>query len=503
MNKTPTRVLVVEGDEDDASLLASYLACAPGSDDNLVLVHAPRLSTACHLLARQNFDVALLDLALPQTTGLEGLLKINAMRPALPIIILTGQKDEALAVRAVKLGAQDYFIKGSPDCGLLKRAIRYAIDKKRLSSGIEDFLAVDAVPRLVLDSEHIVRFANSAVEAVLGRGPGELMDKPFGHALPADDTELLLTSAWTRDRRVTARVNPIAWHGEPARLVSLLDAAPAPDQGAPQDEPDGDLSVMEAKNHFLSRISHELRNTLATMKTALYCLKESPEDGLSAQQTQMVDMIDRNIDRQTRIVENILDLARFRSGKLKIRFRQADAATIIADLAEEHRLSRGAQMLQVRVDAGLPSISCDPDLIAQVLRNLLDNAARYAKEKISIEAAAAGPDRIAISVTDDGAGIPEEHLNGLFTHFQRLDWPENGSSHKGTGLGLAICREIVEGHHGRIRAENAAGLGARFSFELPVRHVPGKTAPPSRRALGAAGGHKPSSPGKRSYLLHK
>ena len=503
MKKTPTRVLVIEGDADDASLLASYLACAPGSVDDMVLMHAPRLSTACHLLARQNFDAALLDLALPQTTGLEGFLKIKAMRPSLPIIILTGKKDEALAVRAVKLGAQDYFIKGSPDCGLLKRAIRYAIDKKSLASGIEEFLAVDAVPRLVLDSEHIVRFANSAVEAVLGRGPDELMDKPFGHALPADDTELLLASPWTHDRRVTARVNPIAWHGEPARLVSLLDAAPAPDRSAPREEPGGDLSVLEAKNHFLSRISHELRNTLATMKTAVYCLKESPEDGLSAQQTQMVDMIDRNIDRQTRIVENILDLARFRSGNLKIRFQQAHAAEIIADLASEHRLSHGSHLLEVRVDAGLPSITCDPDLIAQVLRNLLDNAARYVKAKIAIEASMAGPDRIAVSVTDDGAGLPEEHLRGLFTRFQRLDWPDNGSPHKGTGLGLAICREIVEAHDGRIRAENAAGLGARFSFELPVRHSQEKPAQASGRVLAAAGGHRQHFPGKKSHLLHK
>lgn len=504
MNKRPTRVLVIEGDADDTSLLDSYLSCTPDSDENLVLTHAPRLSTACHLLTRQNFDAVLLDLVLPQTAGLEGYLKIRALKPLLAIIILTGKKDESLAVRAVKLGAQDYFVKGSPDCCLLKRAIRYAIEQKLLSSEIEDLLAADATPRLVLDSNRIVRYANSAIEPVLGRAPSELMDKPFGHALPADDTELVLTSAWTQDKRVKVRVHPIAWHGEPARLVSLLDASVPREQSPVRDESDEkDLSVLEAKNHFLSRISHELRNTLATMKTAAYCLKESPEDKLSAQQIHLVDMISRNIDRQTRIVENILDLARFRSGKLKIQFQQADAASIITELAEEYRLSRGAQMLQIRINGDLPSIACDPDLIAQVLRNLLDNAVRYAKEKIAIEASKEGPDNITVSVTDDGAGIPAEHLDGLFTHFQRLDVPGSAGAHKGTGLGLAICWEIIEGHHGRIQAENAVGLGARFSFKLPVRNGLEKPETQESRVLVESAGPKPANSGKRSYPLHK
>ncbi|MDP3542902.1 MAG: ATP-binding protein [Elusimicrobiota bacterium] len=372
MDSKPTRVLLIEGDADDEALIASYLA-SPEVD----LVRAPRLSTACHLLAKESFDAVLLDLALPQTDGVEGFLKVRSLRPELPVIILTGARDEVLAARAVKLGAQDYFIKGSPDCHLLRRAVRYAVER----------------------------------------------------ASRADD------------------------------------------------------AAMEARNHFLGRISHELRNTLATMKTAAYCLKDDSGEKLSARQAQMVDMISRNIDRQTRIVENILDLARLRSGKLKMQFRRADAAAIVAELADEYKLSRGAQRLHLDVEGGLPPLDCDPDLIAQVLRNLLDNAARYAKEKIAI-AASRSDDGIAFSVTDDGAGIPEDRLGGLFTPFSRVDDGEHQNGRKGTGLGLAICREIIEGHHGRIRAENAAGAGACFTFVLP--------------AGGAA-----AAPGKRSYALHK
>jgi signal transduction histidine kinase len=238
--------------------------------------------------------------------------------------------------------------------------------------------------------------------------------------------------------------------------------------------PDGE-GVVEARNHFLGRISHELRNILATMKTAAYCLKDDPREKLSPRQAQMVDMISRNIDRQTRLVENILDLARLRSDKLKVTLRRSDPAAIIADLAAEYRLSRAGRMLQVSVDRGVPSVDCDPDLIAQVLRNLLDNALRYAKEKVAIEVSKAGDARVRISVTDDGGGIPEARLEGLFTYFDRLEAPASDDGHKGTGLGLAICREIIESHHGIIRAGNVPGSGARFSFDLPVSRVPGTT----------------------------
>lgn len=482
MNDAPTRVLLIEGDEDAASLIGSYLEAGPEGRGAPVLTHAPRLSTALHLLARQEFDAALLDLALPQTgAGVDGFLKIRAMRPRLPVIVLTGRKDEAFAERAMRLGAQDCFIKGSADCGLLKRAVRHAIAAKRLSDALEDLLGEDPQARLVLDSERVVRFANPAAEKTLGRPAADIIDKPFAGAIPEDGAEAEVQAPWTREKRLVMSARPFAWRGEAAAMVTLKLALPARREGAPPAGPDVEEGVLEAKNHFLGRISHELRNTLATMKTAVYCLKESAEEKLTPQQLMMADMISRNVDRQTRLVENILDLARLRSGKLRIDLRQADAAKLISELAAEYRLSRGARTLEILVKDGLPKISCDPDLIAQVLRNLLDNAARHAKDKISISASLAGPGSVAFAVTDDGAGIPKERLETLFTLFETHEAPAGGTGgRKGTGLGLAICREIVEGHDGTIRAENAPGLGARFSFELPV------VTRPSPRSDGAA-----------------
>ena len=224
------------------------------------------------------------------------------------------------------------------------------------------------------------------------------------------------------------------------------------------------LAAMDVQNHFLGRLSHEMRNTLATIQTAAYCLVDDAGSPLTPKQVQLVKMITRNAERQRKIVENMLDLSRLRSGKLNVRLQAVDVGAIIADIVNELRLATGRVRLQAEVAPSLPPFKGDPDLITQVLRNLIDNASRYAKELILVKAATAGSGGgIRISVADDGAGIPKSSLGLLFTPFMQTE-----GGHGGTGLGLAICKEIVKAHHGDIRAENVPGRGACFSFTLPA-----------------------------------
>lgn len=389
MDNKPTRVLIVEDDADEAGIIGSYLTGADDGAGPFALTKAARISTACHLLAREELDVILIDLVLPQSVGLEGFLKIRAMKPALPVIVLTGLQDEPLAVQAVKLGAQDYLIKGSPDCCLLKRSIRYAIEKKRLSNIIEELLDADQTP-------------NQLREEIK--------------------------------------------------------------QG---------LRALEVKDQFLGRVSHELRNTLATMKTAAYCLKEGTES-MTPRQAKMVDMIARNVDRQTRIIDNLLDLAQIQSGRFNMRPRRTDMAQTIVEIAQEFKLTGSEQKLEVEMDGDLPPISVDPDLIAQVLRNLIANALGFAKQKVVITASKSSPEELTVSILDDGEGIAPERLGNLFSESAAAGAPTNGNGHKGAGLGLAICTEIIAGHHGRLWAESAPGQGARFSFSIPMKDAPKK-----------------------------
>jgi signal transduction histidine kinase len=392
MDNAPIRVLVVEGDADEAAIIASYLDSPPGSAESFALTPAARFSTARHLLARHSFDAILIDLVLPQSVGLESFRRLRELSPSTPIIVLTGLQDEPLAIQAVELGAHDYFIKGSPDCCVIKRAIRYALDKRRLIAR---------------------RDANSA----------------------------------ERLKRLEAEIKE-------------------------------SLRMVEVKNHFMNHISHELRNTLSTLTTAAFCLRDGPAGSLTPQQSRLVDIIARNVDRQTKIVENVLDLARFQSGRLKIRFRPVDPTAIITEIVEECGLTGGAPKVGVAIEGRLPAVSGDPDLIAQVLRNLVDNALRFAREKVVVEASREGVDGLCVRVVDDGEGIAEERLGELFTEFVQLERTSSApgrGGYKGTGLGLTICKEIVEGHRGRIWADNAPGRGARFSFVLPAAGVAQQT----------------------------
>ena len=423
MDNKPTRVLIIEDDADEAGIIGSYLIDGADGAGTFALTKAPRISTACHLLAREDFDVILLDLVLPLSIGLDGFLKIRALKPQIPLIVLTGLQDEPLAIEALKLGSQDYLIKGSPDCCRLKRTIRYAIETKRLSNIIEGMLLAD----------------QTSVQ-VPNRAPAEENGQPRAGA----DSEQL--------------------KGLQAEIA----------QG---------LRALEVKNHFMSRISHELRNTLATMKTAAYCLRDGDSASLTPRQARMVDMISRNVDRQARIIDNLLDLAQFRSGKFNIRFRRTDMAEVVSEIVQEFWLLGAEQKLQVDIEPGLPLIKGDPDLIAQVLRNLIGNALGYAQRKVLIKASKAEPDGVAISVVDDGAGIAPERFAELFTEFVQLQKPANGNGHKGTGLGLTICKEIITGHNGKIWAENAPGQGARFNFLLPVNDTPEKAIATDGRVL--------------------
>jgi signal transduction histidine kinase len=209
------------------------------------------------------------------------------------------------------------------------------------------------------------------------------------------------------------------------------------------------LRALEVKNHFLDLISHELRNTLATMKTAAFCLKEGVGGTLTARQTDLVAMISNNVDRQTRVIDNLIDLTDFRPGKLSFDFRQTDVRKIILDLVRELGLKSAPRELEADVDRSLPLIKGDPDLLTQVLRSLIGNALRFAKSKVVVRASAAGARGLSISVADDGEGILPERLEAK-------------------GLGLSICEEIVAGHHGKLWAESAPGKGALMSVLLPA-----------------------------------
>ena len=455
MHRRQIKVLLIEDNPDDISLSQYYLADSCDSAERISLQCEKKLGVGCERLAREDFDAVLLDLILPHHNGVEVFLEVHKIKPATPVIVLTCLKDEDLAIQAMKLGAQDYLIKGTLDGRLLKRAIRYAIERSKLLSQVQHLLAKDADGKLVVDGGGIVRYANPAAEALFGGSPKDLLGKPFPYPLTDTRTnEIMIPGPRGAERTAELRIAEIEWSGAPASLISLRDVTNDKLVNRLRAQIKETVRTAELKSSMLSCISHELRSPLTIIKMAVTFLADGSSGPLTPRQAQFVAMAARNINREVRILDNNLDLARLQSGKVKIALRPVNLPQMIGELAQEMRITDKGHELEVDIPPELPPVGGDCDLLAQVLRNLLDNARRFAKRKIQVKAALTDHDEVMLSVCDDGMGIVQ---------LARTE----GSGYRGTGLGLAICKEIVAAHHGRIWVESMEGQGARFHMVLP------------------------------------
>ncbi len=147
MTGATTRLLLVEDNPGDVGLIRAALWEDSSGDATFELVHADRLSAALKALKENAFDLVLLDLSLPDATGIATVLRMKQVAPALPIVIMTGLNDEAVAIEAMRNGAQDYLVKGNVDSGMLRRALRYAIERKRVETQIQQLRDQEAVLR--------------------------------------------------------------------------------------------------------------------------------------------------------------------------------------------------------------------------------------------------------------------------------------------------------------------------------------------------------------------
>ena len=221
---------------------------------------------------------------------------------------------------------------------------------------------------------------------------------------------------------------------------------------------------------FLGVVSHELRAPLTSIKgSAATVLRSlSPLDPVEAR--QFFRIIDEQADQMRDLINDLLDLTRIETGNLSVAPEPADVAAVI-DQARNAFLSSGAgNVIEVEPLPALPRIGADRQRVVQVLYNLFSNASKSSPEASTIRVAARHQDYlVAVSVTDEGIGVPPEDLPRLFSKFSRIDPGEGRWPVGGHGLGLAISKGIVEAHGGRIWAESdGPGHGARLTFTIPV-----------------------------------
>jgi len=227
--------------------------------------------------------------------------------------------------------------------------------------------------------------------------------------------------------------------------------------------------LSKAKSELLSNVAHELRTPLASIKGFIETLTEPDVKWTRKQQLEFLHEAEKEIEVLNALIRDLLDVSRLESGKFKLDKQNWLLSEIVEFAQARLAILTANHQLNINLAEGLPRLWVDKMRIAQVITNLVENAAKFspAGSPIAIEASHK-VDRIVISVTDKGAGMNQETVGKLFNRFYQAEQSSRISS-AGTGLGLSICRGIVEAHEGQIWVESTLGEGSRFSFSLPVR----------------------------------
>ena len=221
---------------------------------------------------------------------------------------------------------------------------------------------------------------------------------------------------------------------------------------------------------FLGMVSHELRAPLTSIKGAAATALGSSRSLDPAEVRQFFRIIDVQADQMRDLIGDLLDAGRIDAGTLSVDPAPAEVAALVDQARTTFLSGGGRQSLHIDLPPDLPRVLADERRIVQVLNNLLSNASRYAPESSSIYVDAVRDGiHVAISVTDEGRGVPPEQLPRLFRKYAPIGGADRARGGGGVGLGLAICKGLVEAHGGRIRAESAGpGRGTRFTFTVPV-----------------------------------
>jgi signal transduction histidine kinase len=376
----PLRILLVDDDDVDRLAVKRLLRGGGGMDADV----SERTDRAGALAAVQSerFDCILLDYRLP---GIDGLMLLRELRNGgvgSPVVALTGQGDEEVAVELMKAGAADYLNKNGLTAERLQRSLRYAIALQR----------AEDERRLLLEREHQAR-----VEA---------------------------------------------------------------------------QAANRAKDEFLATLSHELRTPLNAILGWAQLLSGgqlSPETAVRA-----VEIIERNTRLQAQLIDDLLDLSRIITGKLRLEQKVVEVGAIV-DAALESVLPAAAGKRVALVREGgddRDAIFCDPTRLQQVLWNLLSNAIKFTPSggRVVLSILREGGS-IAMAVKDTGIGIEPDFLPHVFDRFRQQD-PASTRTHGGLGLGLSIVRHLVELHGGTVEAQSeGANRGATFTVRIPVSPV--------------------------------
>lgn len=452
-------------------------------------------------------DLILLDINMPQIDGYEVCqqLKADDRTRHIPVIFISALEDVLDKVKAFSVGGVDYVSKPFQVDEVLARIENHLMVRRltqqlqqqnaQLQQEIHDrkqaeerfarafrsspnpiAIATLHEGRFIDVNPNFLKMSGYALEDVIGHTFAELsLIKPS--EATADAVSVLLETGSLHNQEVELRTRS----GEfKVVLVSaeLIDLSGVPCALIIAND------ITERKrleNELISLVSHELRTPLASVMGAMDLLGSGQLGTLTEQGQTVLHIATSNTERLIRLVNDILDLERMRSGKVTLQKVRCNLTELLHQSVEAMRAMADQAQVQILFQSSHLDVWADPDRFVQTVTNLLNNAIKFSaagstiwvkaeamKESLassSVNSASTGS--AIVTIRDQGRGIPADKLQTIFERFQQVETSDSRQK-GGTGLGLAICRNIIEQHEGKIWAESTLGEGSTFAFTLPL-----------------------------------
>jgi signal transduction histidine kinase len=345
----------------------------------------------------------------------------------------------------------------------------------------DDAAAYDELPDgvLVADASGNVTTLNTAGQRLLRRTADEVLGRDFQDVLPLTDSAGRdwwqctdpyggLSSRTAQPERILTLTHPngdfhkllvtarYVRENSPGKLLRLVVCFR--DTAARE-------RLERGGSELISTVAHELRSPLTSVKGFTATLLAKWDKFNDEQKIVMLQTVNADADRVTRLLTDLLDVSRIDAGRLELRRQVVDVpAAVRKSFAGRVAAGEPEERFVLVTNGELPEMWADPDKVDQVVGNLVENALKYGAGVVTVTVDAES-DGAVITVIDEGDGIPDEMLSRVFTKFWRRG---EGSRRSGTGLGLYIVKGLVEAHGGEIEASRASNGGAQFRFTLPA-----------------------------------
>jgi signal transduction histidine kinase len=350
-------------------------------------------------------------------------------------------------------------------------------------SGAGDTIDLGLLPDavLVLDAERRIVAANEPAAELAGVRTDTLAGRPLADVYDPRDAEgcTVLGECWPAAaeamRSVTAMPETVTRISTPAGSVAVrVTARYLRDGGGNLTGAVIALRPLRRRSdaeptgaEVVATVSHELRSPLTSVKGYTSLLLNRWDRLGDEQKRMMLEQVQHDADRVTRMITELLDISRLETGRLVLRRQLVHLPGLAVAVVDKLAVTHSDLDCEVSFPGDFPTVYADPDKVEQVLTNLVENAAKYASP-IGMRVVGTVEDgHVAVAVTDRGEGIPAADLPRVFRKFFRRDLGRP----TGTGLGLWISRGLVEAHGGRLTATSEEGLGSTFRFTLPLVDV--------------------------------